>query len=91
MITGGKLPLGTTFKRPLTLQNFIIDIGRCGGSANETTLHPNNNLKKVNHYRSMYGHQHGALAHTEQQAIKGPKITSVKLFKRESQRSNLFK
>ena len=24
----------------------------------------------------MYGVQHGALAHTEQQAIKGPKITS---------------
>ena len=23
----------------------------------------------------MYGLQHGALAHTEQQAIKGPKIT----------------
>ena len=54
-----------------------IDIGRCGVSANETTLHPNNNLKKVNHYRSMYGLQHGALVHTEQQAIKGPKITSV--------------
>ena len=29
----------------------------------------------------MYGLQHGALAHTEQQAIKGPKITSVKPFK----------
>ena len=28
----------------------------------------------------MYGLQHGALAHTEQQAIKGPKITSVKPF-----------
>ena len=26
---------------------------------------------KVNHYRSKYGLQHGALAHTEQQAIKG--------------------
>ena len=26
----------------------------------------------------MYGLQHGALAHTEQQAIKGPKITSAK-------------
>ena len=39
----------------------------------------------------MYGLQHGALAHTEQQAIKGPKITSVKLFKRENQRSNLYK
>ena len=68
-----------------------IDIGRCGVSANETTLHPNNNLKKVNHYRLMYGLQHGALAHTEQQAIKGPKITSVKPFKRENQRSNLYK
>ena len=59
-----------------------IDIGRCGVSANETTLHLNNNLKKVNHYRSIYGLQHRALAHTEQQAKKGPKKTSVKLFKR---------
>ena len=47
--------------------------------------------KKVNHYRSMYGLQHGAFAHNEQQAIKGPKITSVKPFKRENQRSNLYK
>ena len=39
----------------------------------------------------MYGLQHGALAHTEQQAIKGPKITIVKSFKRENQRSNLYK
>ena len=39
----------------------------------------------------MHGLQHGALAHTEQQAIKGPKITSVKPFKRENQRSNLYK
>ena len=39
----------------------------------------------------MYGLQHGALAHTEQQAIKGPKIYSVKPFKRENQRSNLYK
>ena len=69
-----------------------IDIGRCCVSANETTLHPNNNLKKnVNHYRSMYYLQHGALAHTEQQAIKGPNITSVKPFKRDNQRSNLYK
>ena len=35
----------------------------------------------------MYGLQHGALAH----AIKGSKITSVKSFKRENQRSNLYK
>ena len=28
---------------------------------------------KVNHHRSKYGFQHGALAHTEQQAIKGHK------------------
>ena len=40
---------------------------------------------KVNHYRSMYGIQHKALAHTEQKAIKGPKITSVKPFKQENQ------
>ena len=39
----------------------------------------------------MYGLQHGALAHTEQQAIRGPKITSVKPFKQENQRSNLYK
>ena len=36
----------------------------------------------------MYGLQHGVLAHTEQQAMKGPKITSVKPFKRENQQSN---
>ena len=39
----------------------------------------------------MYGLHHGALAHTEHEAIKGPKITSVKSFKRENQRSNLYK
>ena len=39
----------------------------------------------------MYGLQHGALAHTEQQDIKGPKITTVKPFKRENQQSNLYK
>ena len=38
----------------------------------------------------MYGIQHGDLAQTEQQAIKGPKITSVKPFKWENQRSNLY-
>ena len=37
----------------------------------------------------MYGLQHRALAHAEQQAIKGPKITSVKPFKRENQRSKV--
>ena len=39
----------------------------------------------------MYGLQHGALAHTEQQTIQGPKITSVKPFKQENQRYNLYK
>ena len=39
----------------------------------------------------MYGLQHGVLAHTKQQAIKGLKITSVNPFKRENQRSNLYK
>ena len=38
----------------------------------------------------MYGLQHGALAHTEQQAIRAPKITSVKPFKQENQRSSLL-
>ena len=46
---------------------------------------------KVNNYRSIYGLQHEDLAHTEQQAIKGPKIISVKTFKRENQRSYLYK
>ena len=41
--------------------------------------------------RSRYGLQHGALAHTEQKAIKGPKITSVKPSKRENLRSYLYK
>ena len=31
------------------------------------------------------------MAHTEQKAIKGPTITSVKPFTRENQRSNLYK
>ena len=39
----------------------------------------------------MHGLQHGALVHTEQYTIKGPKNTSVKPFKRENQRSNLYK
>ena len=39
----------------------------------------------------MYSLQHGALAHTIQQAIKVPKITSVKPFNRGNQRSNLYK
>ena len=59
-------------------------------SANETTLHPNNNLQKQTN-RSMYGLQHGALADTEQKDIKGLKITSVKPFKQENQPSNIYK
>ena len=39
----------------------------------------------------MYGLQHGALVHTEQQAIKGPKIITVKPFKQENPQSNLYK
>ena len=31
----------------------------------------------------MYGLQHGALAHTEQRAIKGPKITKCKTIQME--------
>ena len=45
----------------------------------------------VNHYKSRYGVQHGALTHTEQQAIKGQKDTNVKPFKWEKQLPNLFK
>ena len=40
---------------------------------------------QVNHYRSKYGLQHGALAQIEQQDITGPKITSVQPFKQENQ------
>ena len=39
----------------------------------------------------MYGLQHKALAHNEQQATKSPKITSVKPCKRVNQRFNLYK
>ena len=46
---------------------------------------------KVNDYRSKYGLQHGTLAHTKQQAIKGPTITRVKSFKWKNQRSYLYK
>ena len=38
----------------------------------------------------MHSLQHGALAYTEQKDKKGPKITSVKPFRRENQRSNLY-
>ena len=38
----------------------------------------------------MYGLQNRALAHTEQQAIKGSKITSIKPFKLENQWFNLY-
>ena len=65
---------------------LYIDGRRRGMRANETTLHP---FIKVNHYRSKYGLQHGAFTHNEQHAIKGP--TSVNPFKRENQRSNLYK
>ena len=40
---------------------------------------------------SRYGFQRRVLAHTEQQAIKGPKKPSVKPFKQENQQSNLYK
>ena len=60
-------------------------------SANETTPHPSQSFINVNKYRSKYGLQHGAMTNTKQQAIKGPNITSVKPFKGENQRSNLYK
>ena len=44
----------------------------------------------VSYYKSRYGLQHGALAHTKQQASKGPKVTSVKLLKQEKQRAILY-
>lgn len=49
----------------------------------------NHNKSKVNNYRLKYDLQHGAfeLAHTEQRAMKGPKITNVKKFKQENHRT----
>ena len=38
----------------------------------------------------MYCLQHGAFVHTEQQAIKGPKITSVKPFQRDLKTNGLI-
>ena len=35
-----------------SLNILYLDIGRCGVSANETTLHPNNNLKKSKPFES---------------------------------------
>ena len=46
---------------------------------------------KITDYRSRYGLQHRALAHTEHQALKGPQITNVKPFKLKNQRSYLYK
>ena len=37
----------------------------------------------VNHYKSKYGLQQGALAHTEQQAMKGPKCKTIQMEKPE--------
>ena len=71
--------------------SLIIYIRKCGMSAGDTTLHPSHNVWKVNYYMSKYTLQQGSLAHTEQQAIKDPKMTSVKQFKQENQRYNLYK
>ena len=38
----------------------------------------------------MYGLKQGALAHTEQNAIKGPKITSVKPFKQKKNNGHII-
>ena len=46
-----------------------------GMSANKTALH-SSPFVKVIHYKLKYGLQHGTLAHTEQQAMKGKKIAS---------------
>ena len=69
----------------------LVDIRRCGMNVNETTLSSKSQFVKLKHYRSKYGFQHGALAHTEQQAIKDQKMTSLKPFKREDQRYNQYK
>ena len=42
---------------------------------------PKSQFIKVNNYRSKYGLQHIAFAHTEQQTLKGPKMTSCKTIK----------
>ena len=55
---------------------------------NVTTIYQSHNVFKVNHYKSKYDLQLEAMAHMEQQAIKGPKMTSVTLIKLDNQRSN---
>ena len=63
--------------------------------AYERTLHPSHNLYKVIHlYQSQstaFNTVAPAFTHTEQQTKKGKKMTSVKQFKQENQRTNLYK
>ena len=59
-------------------------------SAIDTTLHPF--IKKEYNNRSKYGLQHGALSHTDQQAIKGTQKTrlSIKPFKQKNQPFHIY-
>lgn len=50
---------------------------------NETTLYPCHNVLTVNNCRSKKGNQHGALSHTDLQALTKPKITSIKQVRQE--------
>ena len=55
--------------RDLLKRALIIDIRRYSMRANETI----SQFAKVNYHRLKYSLQYGALAHTEQQDINGPR------------------
>ena len=54
--------------------NVKKDIRRCGINAKRDNSPSKSQFIKLNHYRSKYGLQHGALAPTEHQIMKDPKI-----------------
>ena len=58
-------------------------------SVDESTVYPILNLY-VNHYRSKYDLQQEALAHTEQQAIKGLKIDQFKTIRTEKNNGLIY-
>ena len=54
---------------------------------NDRTLHPSHNVQKVNNIIDQTTPCNTVLAYTVQQAVKGPKMTSVKQFKQKNQQS----
>ena len=61
-------------------------------SRNETTLHPSHLcINSLQLLVKVYGLQNRALAHTEQQAIQIPQITSIKQTNRKTNGQNYLK